>query len=175
VKAPQHKQCSTWTGEEVAYLHKRCDDGASDAEIAKEMGTTPSAIKGARATAGLPSNRTGRPQRINWTKDMDDTLLRMRSLDERWVDIGDALGLKDDACRSRYNRLKAKGLAPESYTEDDLPFLADISAPTPEEHRRAFDAEMLRAENAARAAEYRRVLKRSAPPADWQPGDPATW
>ena len=169
--APQRVFGSLWSKEELGYIVKRKKEGASDKEIGFEMGATRKAIQDTRRKHKIKERKT-----VKWTKELDSEIVDLRASGCTWEEIGETLGgFTSTQCASRYQRLVAAGKVED--IASDAAVLRDIRAPTPEDARRAMDAEMLRAENAGRMKSYVRRTIDSArnPPRNWSPGDPVTW
>lgn len=170
---PQRQSMTPWQPEEIAYLRKRHKQGAHDAEIAREMGTTMPSVRKARQKLKIRI-RGDSP----WTDTRDQMLIEMRADGYAWVEIAAVIGIPPDNCRGRHGRLcgppekrlKRASPAPAALEQDALPARYSLR-----EQHEALIARELREQNRIHAKHHALELKRKAPPAAWCPGDPVTW
>jgi hypothetical protein len=159
-KAPQHRKGAHWDSDETAYLRKRVKEGATDLEIGIEMGTSANSVKNARQR--YIATKRNSP----WNKKKDKLLVEMRNNGHKWTDIAKHFGLTDNQCQGRYCRLQSGISQEEAPTPEET---------TPDEQQRVIDAQLRRAENAARMKDYRNAIAQKSPPPTWKPGNPVTW
>ena len=115
-KAPEPKQKRTqsgrpyqpWTESDIKKLIRLYQKGASFQEISEKVGHTECSTN-VKITALRKEGRiTVIRRQVGWTREMDETLLRMRAEGATYSAIGKAVGKTESAAWSRLRKLERK-------------------------------------------------------------------